>query len=83
MLTVKNESSLLEQIKTMSELEFSAFLKSLSEHIHKNNWEHIIDECFDIEDQTDRIEELEDKLQDTKEKLRDANGKLSEIRDIL
>lgn len=69
MITAKQETHLLSEIKSLSELEFSSFLKECADHIWKNKWDHIIDECFDIEtfeSELYALKELFDELRDEK-----------------
>lgn len=63
MISLKQESVLLKKIKSLTELEFSALLKEMSDHIYKNHWSHIIDECFEIDDHEEEIAEMERELE--------------------
>lgn len=62
MITIKHEASILEAVKAMSELEFSSFISECAEHIRKNKWEHIIDECFEIETFEDEVNGLKEEI---------------------
>lgn len=67
MITAKQESVLLKKIKSLTELEFSALLTEMAEHMRKNSWEHIIDECFDIDSHEEEIREAERELESMEE----------------
>lgn len=82
MITVKQESKLLERIKTLSELEFSALLKEMADHIGKNHWEHIIDECFEIETFADELEEMEDERNYLQHKLEEIDLICESVEDV-
>lgn len=51
----------------------------MSEHIAKNNWEHIIDECFDIDDYEDELAESAKTIERLEEENNDLENKLFEI----
>lgn len=63
MITVKQESKLLEKIKSMTELEFVTFFEELSEHITKNQWHHIVTERFFKDEISYEEQELHDKIE--------------------
>lgn len=79
MITVKQESKLLEKIKSMTELEFTTFFEELADHIEKQNWEHIVERHFT------RVAEVEQELEDSNSSLeaceRDNHYLNNEIRD--
>lgn len=83
MITAKQESVLLKKIKSLTELEFSALLTEMAEHIRKNNWEHIIDECFDIDDYSGEIEDLQGDNESMRDELDDFKSERREVLDIL
>lgn len=77
------ETPLIDQIKTLSELDFSALLREMAEHLRREKWEHMIDDCFDIETYEDELEEAKEELRSMKQKYLHADGILNEIRDLL
>lgn len=83
MITAKQESVLLKKIKSLTELEFSALLKEMSEHIRKNNWEHIIDECFDIDTHEEELEDLQRDFDSATDEKDDLSAKIYKAIDML
>jgi len=82
MITIKQESKILDRVKSMSELEFSSFLSELSQHIRKNKWEHVINECFEIETFEAGNSELQEELEDMTKEKDDMVDILSKISDL-
>lgn len=83
MITAHDEESLINTIQGLSELEFAALLSQMAAHLRRNNWEHIIDDCFDIKTYEQELDEANERIEGLRDKLRSAEGKLDEIRDIL
>lgn len=79
MNTPIEQSYILTEIKNLSELEFAALLKEMGDHIYKNKWDHIINECFDI----DTFERALDNLQEEHDNLVDEKVEIEEERDRL
>lgn len=73
-------NNLLTEIKKLPENEFLPFMQDLAEHIRENNWEHLIDKCFDIEDGEDEIRQLERDIDDFKDEVSDLEEDKDELR---
>jgi len=78
-MTIQRQNLLLEEIKSMSELELQSFFEELSEYIKKNNLVTVVQNSFDLEDLSDRVDELQEELDDM-EKERD--NALSDLDDL-
>jgi predicted nuclease with TOPRIM domain len=83
-------NNLLAEIKKLPENEFLPFMQEIAEHISKNNWEHLIDKCFDIEDGEDEIRilkreisELEDEVSDLEEDKDDLRREKKELEGVI
>lgn len=74
---------LIDQIKTLSELDFSALLREMAEHIRREKWEHIIDDCFDIETYEDELDEVKEELKSIRQKYSESNDTLNQIRNLV
>lgn len=83
MITAKTEQELIDRIKTLTELEFSALLTEMAAHLRKNNWEHIIDECFDIETYEEELDSANEEVLHWKDLYRTEEAKIQKIRDIV
>lgn len=84
MLTLKQETVLIDRIKSLSELELDSLLKEIGQHLRKNNLEHLIDNSFDIETFEDELREAEDRieeLEDYQSKLEDINRIADDLKD--
>lgn len=75
MLTLKQETVLIERIKKLSELELDGLLKQIGEHLRKNNLEHLIDNSFDIETHEDELNDANNVI----EELESSMGKIHSI----
>jgi len=49
------EKSLIDQIKSLSELEFAALFEEIKEHAAKQKWDHIIEGTYGFGDRDDDI----------------------------
>lgn len=75
MITVKQESKLLEKIKSMTELEFVTFFEELSDHIKKHNWDHVVKSRFGKEEELEEeIQSLESSLEESEKENRLLNS---------
>lgn len=74
---------LLKKIKSLTELEFSSLLKEMSDHIYKNRWSHIIDECFDIDTHEEELEELQRDFETATDEKDDLEDKIYKAVDML
>lgn len=83
MITAYEQEILLDKIKDLSELEFASLLKQMSEHLRRNNWEHIIDECFDIETYEDELEETRERLDSYRDRTFYAEGVIKKIKQVM
>lgn len=83
MITLKQEESLIDQVKALSEIEFSSLLREMSQHLRRNHWEHMIDDCFEIETYEDELDEMTSKKNECLDRAMQAEEKLNEIRDLL
>jgi hypothetical protein len=81
MITVKQEEKLISKIKNLSELEFSSLFYEISQHIHGNNWLHIVDENFDSYE--DEFEEMQEERDEWRRKAKDLESKIEQIKDLL
>jgi hypothetical protein len=82
-MTAYEEETLMDKIKALSELEFSAILKQMAEHLRRNKWEHIIDDCFDIETYESELGDANDEISELKEKLSSERATLNKIRELI
>lgn len=74
MINIKQEWILIKKIQSLTELEFSSLLKEMAEHMRRNKWEHMIDDCFDIDNNEEELEELQrdfDEATEEKDRLID------------
>lgn len=83
MITAHDEESLIDTIKGLSELEFAAILKQMAEHLRRNDWEHMIDECFDIETFEEEYNNANEEVALFKKKFHDADNLLNKIRELI
>lgn len=83
MITAYEQEVLLDKIKELSELEFVSVLKQMAEHLRQNNWEHIIDDCFDIETYEDELEEARERLDSYRERTFYAEGIIKKIKEAM
>jgi hypothetical protein len=83
MISVREQESLMQKIESLSELEFSEVLRQMAGLIHRNKWNHIIDDCFDIETFEDELDEMTANKDKWYDRAIQAEEKLNEIRDIL
>lgn len=79
MITVKQHEKLIDRITGLSELELDQLLKDIGQHLYKNNLEHLIDNAFQMDDQTEEIERLEEEVDNLENKLDDLKNRLDEI----
>lgn len=49
----------------------------MSDHIHRNNWDHIIDECFDIDTHEEELEDLQRDFNSATDEKDDLNDKIN------
>lgn len=70
----------IEEVKKLPENEFLPFMQELAEHINKNNWEHLIDKCFDIEDNEDEIRQLRRDINDLEDEVYGLKEDKDELR---
>lgn len=73
-------NQLLAEIKKLPENEFLPFMQELAEHIRKNDWEHIIDKCFDIEDDEGEIRQLKRDINDLEDEVSGLDEDKDELR---
>jgi cell division protein FtsB len=69
MITVKQHEKLIDKISGLSEIELDQLLKDVGEHLRKNNLEHLIDNAFQMDDQTDEIEGLEQRVSELESEI--------------
>lgn len=73
---MKNNLTLAEQIRNLSELELAELLEDLADHLIKNKMTHLIrtmqnEELYSMNELEERIEELEKELEQAEDKLED------------
>jgi hypothetical protein len=86
MITVLEQTELVERLKTLSELEWESLIEELEPHITKTELNHVFDELSggsDLKDQIqsleDDVEKLENKIEKYKEILDDISDKANSI----
>lgn len=89
MITLKQESTLLKKLKSLTELELRGVLEELADHVRKNNFEEMVEEVFDLRDLGREVRSLEleiDELEIEKDRLEtrimDALNILEDIENI-
>jgi chromosome segregation ATPase len=75
MITVKQESVLLKKIKSLSELEFDGLFREIAQHMHCNNWVHIAESNFNLDELKEDYVELERSFNRLEQKLDDMQDK--------
>lgn len=83
MITVKQQSKLMERIKSLSELELDSFFKELSEHLRKSEYSHLIDRHFENPDLQGKINDLEENRDELEKENEEAEEKLSDIQKVI
>lgn len=68
MLDIEKQTSIIDSLKSLSELELAPILEELKAHLYNNSMGHLIEDA----DLVGRIEELEDELAE-------ANANISEL----
>ena len=58
MITLKQESTLLKKLKSLTELELRGVLEELADHVRKNNFEEMVEEVFDLYDLKGEVRSL-------------------------
>lgn len=82
MITVKQESKLLEKIKSMTELELYGFWEQLYDYMEQEKMLHVVEQVFRLEDREDEIDKLKDELSDMEEERDDKVMDLATIDSI-
>lgn len=79
MITVKQESKLLEKIKSMTELEFVTFFEELGDHIEFEGWQHVIKKYYNADDFEHQIEDLNETIETLEGDNRRLNDAIFEL----
>jgi archaellum component FlaC len=82
MLTQEKEKSLIDTIKSLSEIEMSYLIENIVDHLQKEKMEHILDAYIDkdtIQDLQNEIEELENRIEKYKEVISDITDKCNSL----
>jgi len=83
MITVKQQEKLIDRIKSLSELELSAFMEDFAEHIQKNNLIHVVENRFKIPDYEEDIDELNEEMKELERERDELKDTVNKIRNIV
>lgn len=87
MITLKQESTLIKKLKSLTEMELQIVFEELSEHIHKNYWGDMVQSALGVRSIEDDLRyEIKDLEYDKGELERDKDeleDKISDALDIL
>lgn len=77
---------IIDTIGKLPEIEFAEVLGGIAEQIRRNNWNHLVDDYFNIDDHSEELEDAEHKLEKLKgekdalrEAIQDAIDKLNAV----
>jgi predicted nuclease with TOPRIM domain len=79
MITIRQHDKLINKIKTLSEIELDQLLSDLAEYINKNNLNHLADNAFRFNDQSDEVASLEDEVDRLEDKLQEKSNECISI----
>lgn len=82
-LSIEEREAINRHINELPEIEFIELLKEMAATIRRNKWEHIIDDCFEIETFENEIEEANGEIAQLKHDLQSERDTLNKIRQIL
>lgn len=83
MITLKQESTLIESLKSLTELELQSVFEELAGHIYKYNLSEAVQQALDVHDFRSEILELEDDIENLKEDKYDYKSKCERAVDAL
>src|SRR5687767_12379622 len=74
MITVNQQSKLMESVESLSELEFASLIEEIFDHVKKNKWDHIVESCCEAKDIN--MDGMLDKIADAEEEANVLEGEL-------
>lgn len=81
MITLKQESVLLGELRSLTELEFSALFSEMATHINSNGWSHIIKMHYP--DYENEFENMQEDRDDWRSRAKTAEQTIQYIKDLL
>lgn len=77
MMTAYQEAALIEDLKSLSEMELTAVFEGIADHVWRNGLSDAVRISLDVEDLRSEVNRLEEEIEDVREDKYDLKSKCS------